>query len=351
MKVKMTVKSGKMLAVMLPHRRRIALGAALLALAVLADLRRVGRLRVRLRRPRPDRAQPLAARSRRLPAVPDPPVLGVLPDRGAGPSNYYRPAFGWAYSLVARGSACSPRRSTPSRWRSISPSPCWWRSAPGGCSRIGEADRRGEVAALAAGLFFAVYPAHAEAVAWVGDQVDLLTALFVLLALFAYLSHKDRGGWTGWPGPFAYLLACLTKEPGTALLLVLGAVEVSEWRREGSAAGGPAPRLGAARSLSRGVRRLRRPAHPCPRQLLPPELRRDGLPRRRLGLRGGPVRALSGASSPSPFPPGCWRACRPPPSSRRWRSPAWPRRGPRSSGWRRPPGAAGRGGRSSCRSP
>jgi Tfp pilus assembly protein PilF len=220
---------------MLPHRRRIALGAVLLAAAVLAiygasiDYEFVYDDHVQIERNPwlrdPDGFRLFLTR----------PFWGFYQDRGEGPSNYYRPVFGWAYSLVARGFGLQPaafhatsvalqiavtllvalgaRRLFPDRW------------GP---------DRRGEIAALAAGLLFAVYPAHAEAVAWIGDQVDLLTALFVLLALFSYLTHKDRGGWTGWTGPFAYLLACLAKEPGTALLLVLGAVEVAEWRREGS---------------------------------------------------------------------------------------------------------------------
>jgi tetratricopeptide (TPR) repeat protein len=46
---------------------------------------------------------------------------------------------------------------------------------------------------------------------------------------------------------FCYLLACLAKEPGTALLLVLGAVEAAEWRREGSLSA--ALRRAAARLL------------------------------------------------------------------------------------------------------
>ena len=36
------------------------------------------------------------------------PFWGFYSDRGAGPSNYYRPVFGWAYSLVARGFGLQP---------------------------------------------------------------------------------------------------------------------------------------------------------------------------------------------------------------------------------------------------
>jgi tetratricopeptide (TPR) repeat protein len=172
------------------------------------------------------------------------PFWGFYADRGALPSNYYRPAFGWAYSLVARAFGLQP---APFHVVSVAlhlaitllvALGAWRLAAAGG-------ERKREIAALAAGLFFAVYPAHAEAVAWIGDQADLLTALFALLALAAYVSHKDRGGWVGWTGPVAYLFACLCKEPGAALILVLGAVEMAEWRREGSL--GAALRRGAAR--------------------------------------------------------------------------------------------------------
>jgi tetratricopeptide (TPR) repeat protein len=175
------------------------------------------------------------------------PFWGFYADRGALPSNYYRPAFGWAYSLVARAFGLQP---APFHVVSVALHLAVTLLVALGARRLASnwGERRREIAALSAGLFFAVYPAHAEAVAWIGDQADLLTALFALLALAAYLAHKDRGGWTGWMGcwgPVAYLLACLCKEPGAALILVLGAVEVAEWRREGSLAA--ALRRGAAR--------------------------------------------------------------------------------------------------------
>jgi Tfp pilus assembly protein PilF len=220
---------------MLPHRRRIALGAVLLAAAVLA----IYGASIGYEFVYDDHVQ-----IERNPWLRDPdgfrlfltrPFWGFYQDRGAGPSNYYRPVFGWAYSLVARGFGLQPAAfHAVSVALQIAVTLLVALGARRLFSDRRGPDRRGETAALAAGLLFAVYPAHAEAVAWVGDQVDLLTALFVLLALFSYLSHKDRGGWTGWAGPFSYLLACLAKEPGTALLLVLGAVEAAEWRREGS---------------------------------------------------------------------------------------------------------------------
>lgn len=158
------------------------------------------------------------------------PFWGFYMDRGSEPSNYYRPLFGILYSLVARGFGLQPAAYHAV---SVALHLAVTLLVAFGALRLLRG-RRGEVGALAAGLLFAVHPAHAEAVAWIGDQVDPLTALIVLLALYTYLSRKDRGAWAGWTGPLCYLLACLSKEPGTALLLVLGAVEAAEWRREGS---------------------------------------------------------------------------------------------------------------------
>jgi tetratricopeptide (TPR) repeat protein len=218
-------------------RRRALLGAALLALAVLA----VYGGSVRYELVYDDHVQ-----IERNPWLRDPdgfrlfltrPFWGFYHDRGAVPSNYYRPVFGIAYSLVARAYGLSARAFHATSVAlhlavtllvalgalKLAASP-----APG---------RRREIAALAAGLLFAVHPAHAEAVAWVGGQADLLAALFVLLSLLAYLAAKDGAPprrWTAWLGAAGYLLACLAKEPGTALILVLGALEAAEWRREGS---------------------------------------------------------------------------------------------------------------------
>jgi tetratricopeptide (TPR) repeat protein len=164
------------------------------------------------------------------------PFWGFYRDRGIVASNYYRPVFGAAYSLIARGCGIS---ATAFHAASVALHLAVTLLVAFGARRlIADPEKHaGETlaGALAAGLLFAVYPAHAEAVAWVGGQADLLAALFALISLLAYLALKDGGkGWLKWIGPASYLLACLAKEPGTALLLVLGAVEVSEWRREGT---------------------------------------------------------------------------------------------------------------------
>jgi hypothetical protein len=158
-------------------------------------------------------------------------------DRGTGPSNYYRPLFGIVYSLTARGFGLQPAAYHAV---SVALHLAVTLLVALGARRL----VRSETAGLAAGLLFAVYPPHAEAVSWVGGQADLLAALFGLGALFFYMKGKDEGR-LGWPGPLLYLLACLSKEPGAALILVLGVLEISEWRRAGSA--GTALRRGLAR--------------------------------------------------------------------------------------------------------
>ena len=173
-------------------------------------------------------------------------------DRGTGPSNYYRPLFGIAYSLTARGFGLQPAAYHAV---SVALHLAVTLLVALGARRLA----RSGTAGLAAGLLFAVYPPHAEAVSWVGGQADLLAALFALLALFGYLEKKDRDSRDsrdsrdarGWVGAFLYLLACLSKEPGAALILVLGAVEISEWRREGSL--GAAFRRGFARLAPYGL--------------------------------------------------------------------------------------------------
>ncbi len=179
------------------------------------------------------------------------PFWGFYPDRGSGPSNYYRPLFGAAYSLVARVFGVRPEAfHSASVLLHLGVSLLLALSArrlfqdPGkDATTISYAAN----AALGAGLLFAVHPAHAEAVAWVGGQADVLAALFVLLATLSYLAQirNPKSTIHNALGPLAYLLACLSKETGTALILVLAAVEISGWRKEGS------PGTALRRSLAR----------------------------------------------------------------------------------------------------
>uniref|UniRef100_A0A832MKY6 Tetratricopeptide repeat protein n=1 Tax=Eiseniibacteriota bacterium TaxID=2212470 RepID=A0A832MKY6_UNCEI len=79
-------------------------------------------------------------------------------------------------------------------------------------------------AALAGAAWFAVMPAHAEAVAWLVGRTDLLCALGALAALA--LDARERAAGRRWPGPAplaALALALLSKEAAAPLALVLAA--------------------------------------------------------------------------------------------------------------------------------
>lgn len=82
---------------------------------------------------------------------------------------------------------------------------------------------------LISGLIFALHPIHTEAVSGLVGRAELLSALFYLISLLAYLHHihlRDIcGKWQCWLSLtislFASLLAMLAKEQG---LTVLGVV-------------------------------------------------------------------------------------------------------------------------------
>jgi protein O-mannosyl-transferase len=174
------------------------------------------------------------------------PFWGFNREQGLLGSNYYRPVFGAFDSLLAHIYGLDP---TAFHAASVALHLAVCLLVALGASRLIRGKGAG-MAALASGLLFAVHPAHAEAVAWAGGQPDLLAAVFALIAVLAYLNTKDAGE-RFWLGPLAYLLACLAKETGVATLLVLLAVETTEWRREGTM--GSAIRRGAARLAPYGL--------------------------------------------------------------------------------------------------
>jgi Tfp pilus assembly protein PilF len=168
------------------------------------------------------------------------PFWGFNREQGPLGSNYYRPLFGAFDSLLAHVYGLDP---TAFHAASVALHLAVCLLVALGARRLIQEDGAG-AAALAAGLLFAVHPAHAEAVAWAGGQPDLLAAVFALIAVLAYLKAKDEGE-RSWIGPLAYLLSCLAKETGVATVLVLAVIEATEWRREGSL--GVAVRRGAKR--------------------------------------------------------------------------------------------------------
>lgn len=55
--------------------------------------------------------------------------------------------------------------------------------------------------ALFAGLIFALHPVHVESVAWISERKNVLSGLFYLLSLYAFLKNEDR------PGKRLYILS------------------------------------------------------------------------------------------------------------------------------------------------
>jgi tetratricopeptide (TPR) repeat protein len=79
--------------------------------------------------------------------------------------------------------------------------------------------------AVFAGLFFAIYGGHVEAIAWASALPDLLATLFSILALWAFLGSRLI-----WAGLFL-LLAMLSKEAAYATWLLM--IGMAIWRGGG----------------------------------------------------------------------------------------------------------------------
>ena len=150
------------------------------------------------------------------------PFWGFDPTRAQAPSNYYRPLFGMSYAVVARAWGIRP---APFHAVSLVFHAVVSLLVAIAARRLGAS----EGAAILAGALFAVHPVHVESVAWVAAQVDPLCAIFAVLAILAALKAREdpfpRFGFLV-AVPLAFLMACLTKETGAGLLLVLLAVEV-----------------------------------------------------------------------------------------------------------------------------
>jgi len=102
-----------------------------------------------------------------------------------------------------------------------------------------------QLSAAFAALLFAVHPLRVESVAWVTERRDVLSGLFYLLAILAYLRDSETTAHVGmrhrvwyWVSLGCFILALLSKAIAVTLPIVLVVLDVYPLRRLGSEAGG-----------------------------------------------------------------------------------------------------------------
>lgn len=87
------------------------------------------------------------------------------------------------------------------------------------------------VAAAVAAALFALHPLRVESVAWATERRDVLSGLFFLLAVNAYLRFHERRDGIAWPVLGWYVLSLLAKPVGMSLPLILVVLDVYPLRR------------------------------------------------------------------------------------------------------------------------
>src|SRR5574341_654274 len=109
-------------------------------------------------------------------------------------------------------------------------------TADGGRLRLG---------ALAAALLFSLHPLRVESVAWITERRDVLSGLFYLLAILAYLRYCEARmtGRRRWPRPYWAAvalcgLAVLSKAIAVSLPVILLLLDIYPLRRLGVGPGG-----------------------------------------------------------------------------------------------------------------
>ncbi len=88
------------------------------------------------------------------------------------------------------------------------------------------------VAAAISAALFALHPLRVESVAWATERRDVLSGLFILLTLHAYVRHhaRERGGFA-WAALAWYVPSLLAKPVGMSLPIVLLVLDVYPLRR------------------------------------------------------------------------------------------------------------------------
>jgi len=78
------------------------------------------------------------------------------------------------------------------------------------------------VASTVVALLFAIHPLHVESVAWISSRKDLLSALFWILGLFAYLRYVKRPSRRGYAAvAAAFVLSFMSKPVAVTFPLIL----------------------------------------------------------------------------------------------------------------------------------
>jgi protein O-mannosyl-transferase len=104
----------------------------------------------------------------------------------------------------------------------------------GGLTSEAEGRASIDLAAVVAVLFFSIHPLRVESVAWVTERRDVLSELFFLLAILAYLravEREPRATTWYWSSVALFLCALLSKATSITLPLVLAILNVYPLRR------------------------------------------------------------------------------------------------------------------------
>ena len=68
------------------------------------------------------------------------------------------------------------------------------------------------IASLATALFFGLHPMHVESVAWISEKKDVLSGLFFILSLLAYLRYHRNRSFSAYALCFAFFILALLEQ-------------------------------------------------------------------------------------------------------------------------------------------
>lgn len=93
------------------------------------------------------------------------------------------------------------------------------------------------IAALTTALLFGLHPMHVESVAWVSERKDILSGLFFILSLLAYLRYHENRSFSAYALTFVLFILALMSKPMVvtlpAVLLIIDAYPLKRFSKEG----------------------------------------------------------------------------------------------------------------------